>query len=81
VVMEEGLAEPSRLALQPPTIILNDRDSTEIARTCSPTMSAIGSLVFCNDCGNLLESSTGDLNATLTCEVCHNTCKGDAGQS
>jgi hypothetical protein len=33
-------------------------------------MSAIGSLVFCTDCGNLLESSTGNENTVLTCECC-----------
>lgn len=33
-------------------------------------MSAIGSLVFCTDCGNLLESSTGDANTLLTCACC-----------
>lgn len=33
-------------------------------------MSAIGSLVFCTDCGNLLDGSSGDEKAILTCEVC-----------
>ncbi|OBT43458.1 hypothetical protein VE00_06180 [Pseudogymnoascus sp. WSF 3629] len=33
-------------------------------------MSAIGSLVFCTDCGNLLDSSTGDANTLLTCACC-----------
>ena len=33
-------------------------------------MSAIGSLVFCTDCGNLLDGSSGDEKATLTCDVC-----------
>ncbi|KAM3086296.1 DNA-directed RNA polymerase I core subunit rpa12 [Clarireedia jacksonii] len=28
-------------------------------------MSAVGSLVFCTDCGNLLESSTGNKNSIL----------------
>ncbi|KAL2006329.1 hypothetical protein VTN00DRAFT_9983 [Thermoascus crustaceus] len=33
-------------------------------------MSAIGSLIFCTDCGNLLQESTGDANAILVCDVC-----------
>jgi DNA-directed RNA polymerase subunit M/transcription elongation factor TFIIS len=33
-------------------------------------MSAVGSLVFCTDCGNLLESSTGNKNNVLTCDCC-----------
>jgi len=33
-------------------------------------MSAIGSLVFCTDCGNLLESSTGNEKTILICECC-----------
>ncbi|KAF2736098.1 hypothetical protein EJ04DRAFT_174054 [Polyplosphaeria fusca] len=33
-------------------------------------MSAIGSLVFCTDCGNLLDGSAGKQNAILKCGVC-----------
>ncbi|KAH8696104.1 putative DNA-directed RNA polymerase I 13.1 kDa polypeptide [Talaromyces proteolyticus] len=33
-------------------------------------MSAIGSLIFCTDCGNLLQESTGSPDAILVCEVC-----------
>jgi DNA-directed RNA polymerase I subunit RPA12 len=33
-------------------------------------MSAIGSLVFCTDCGNLLDGSAGKQNAILKCRVC-----------
>ncbi|CZR63254.1 related to DNA-directed RNA polymerase I A12.2 subunit [Phialocephala subalpina] len=33
-------------------------------------MSAIGSLVFCTDCGNLLDSSTGNKNTILVCDCC-----------
>ncbi|OJJ47961.1 hypothetical protein ASPZODRAFT_158805 [Penicilliopsis zonata CBS 506.65] len=33
-------------------------------------MSAIGSLIFCTDCGNLLDESTGDATAILLCNVC-----------
>ena len=41
-------------------------------------MSAIGSLVFCTDCGNLLNGSSGDEKAILTCEVC---CRENNGTS
>ncbi|PSS16765.1 hypothetical protein M430DRAFT_122409 [Amorphotheca resinae ATCC 22711] len=33
-------------------------------------MSAIGTLVFCTDCGNLLDSSAGDHNTILICHCC-----------
>lgn len=33
-------------------------------------MAAIGSLVFCTDCGNLLDGSSGDDKAILECDVC-----------
>ncbi|PGH26856.1 hypothetical protein AJ80_01437 [Polytolypa hystricis UAMH7299] len=33
-------------------------------------MSAIGSLIFCTDCGQLLSESTGDENAILICDLC-----------
>ncbi|KAJ5605755.1 hypothetical protein N7510_008536 [Penicillium lagena] len=33
-------------------------------------MSAIGSLIFCTACGNLLRESTGDANSILHCDVC-----------
>ncbi len=39
-------------------------------------MAAIGSLVFCTDCGNLLDGSSGDKEAILTCEVCGAENKG-----
>ena len=39
-------------------------------------MSAIGSLVFCNDCGNLLDGSAGKQNVILTCAACGAQCKG-----
>lgn len=39
-------------------------------------MSAIGSLVFCTECGNLLEASTGDVNTILTCDCCGAENKG-----
>lgn len=41
------------------------------------TMAAIGSLVFCTDCGNLLDGSAGKQNAILTCQVCGASCKGN----
>jgi len=39
-------------------------------------MTSFGSLVFCNDCGNLLDASTGVKQVTLKCNVCGTTCKG-----
>ena len=39
-------------------------------------MAAIGSLVFCTDCGNLLDGSSGDENAFLKCDVCGNENRG-----
>ncbi len=39
-------------------------------------MSAIGSLVFCTDCGNLLEPSRGVKNSILKCECCGTENKG-----
>ncbi|KAI4153621.1 MAG: hypothetical protein LQ340_002207 [Diploschistes diacapsis] len=33
-------------------------------------MAAIGSLVFCTACGDLLDSSTGDPQAILVCHAC-----------
>ncbi|KAI5310069.1 DNA-directed RNA polymerase I core subunit rpa12 [Ascosphaera atra] len=33
-------------------------------------MAAIGSLIFCTSCGNLLRESSGDANAILTCDLC-----------
>jgi len=41
-------------------------------------MSAIGSLVFCTYCGNLLEGSTGDDKTILTCDCCGAQNKGSA---
>ena len=38
-------------------------------------MSAIGSLVFCTDCGNLLDRSSGLQKANLDCDVCGASCK------
>ena len=39
-------------------------------------MAAIGSLVFCTDCGNLLDGSTGNEKAILNCDVCGTENKG-----
>ncbi|QDS73357.1 hypothetical protein FKW77_007030 [Venturia effusa] len=38
-------------------------------------MAAIGSLVFCEHCGNLLDSANGDSSVVLTCDVCGAKCK------
>jgi len=37
-------------------------------------MTAIGSLVFCTSCGDLLPESEGVENAMLTCDVCGEIC-------
>ncbi|KAK7444161.1 transcription factor S-II [Colletotrichum acutatum] len=39
-------------------------------------MSAIGTLVFCTDCGNLLPASMGTEKNTLTCDCCGADNKG-----
>lgn len=39
-------------------------------------MSAIGTLVFCTDCGSLLEGSIGDPTKILVCDVCGARNKG-----
>lgn len=41
-------------------------------------MAAIGSLVFCTDCGNLLDGSSGDEKAILKCDVCGTENRGVA---
>ncbi|KAK8207986.1 DNA-directed RNA polymerase I core subunit rpa12 [Zalaria obscura] len=41
----------------------------------SRNMSAIGSLVFCSDCGNLLDRASGAQRTTLECDVCGAKCK------
>ncbi|KAF2396738.1 hypothetical protein EJ06DRAFT_231748 [Trichodelitschia bisporula] len=38
-------------------------------------MSCIGSLVFCPDCGDLLDGAAGDEKAVLTCTICGAQCK------
>lgn len=38
--------------------------------TCDTTMAAIGSLIFCTDCGNLLPASKGSEKNILHCECC-----------
>ncbi|KAF2188091.1 DNA-directed RNA polymeras-like protein I subunit [Zopfia rhizophila CBS 207.26] len=44
-------------------------------------MSAIGSLVFCTDCGNLLDGSSGKENAILICQVCGASCKDTSSKT
>ena len=44
-------------------------------------MAAIGSLVFCTDCGNLLDGSTGDRKLMLICKVCGTQNKDTASTS
>jgi DNA-directed RNA polymerase I subunit RPA12 len=40
-------------------------------------MSVIGSLLFCTDCGNLLDESTGNDKAVLICGICGTRNKGE----
>jgi len=49
---------------------LEELCTTTRTRTTIVNMSAIGSLVFCTDCGNLLDSSTGNQNTILLCDCC-----------
>jgi hypothetical protein len=49
------------------------KKTTEITTS---KMSAIGSLVFCTDCGNLLDSSSGNQNTILVCDCCGAENKG-----
>ncbi|KAH6882766.1 hypothetical protein BKA58DRAFT_303508 [Alternaria rosae] len=44
-------------------------------------MSAIGSLVFCTDCGNLLDGSAGKQNVILTCAACGAQCKDTSSKT
>ncbi|KAF2703335.1 DNA-directed RNA polymeras-like protein I subunit [Pleomassaria siparia CBS 279.74] len=44
-------------------------------------MAAIGSLVFCTDCGNLLDGGAGKQNAILTCQVCGASCKDTSSKT
>ncbi|KAI9836546.1 MAG: hypothetical protein M1819_001177 [Sarea resinae] len=44
-------------------------------------MAAIGSLVFCTDCGNLLNGSSGDEKAILTCELCGSQCRDTSAKT
>lgn len=50
------------------------RASTTMSSTtgfaAAQTMAAIGSLVFCTDCGNLLDETEGKDNALLKCDIC-----------
>jgi hypothetical protein len=54
-------------------------ETSTFTKSTTPTsefMAAIGSLVFCTGCGNLLDSANGDENVVLTCDVCGARCKG-----
>lgn len=48
----------------------------EQRKTNLAVMTAIGSLVFCNDCGNLLPASKGSEKNRLQCECCGQESKG-----
>ena len=42
-------------------------------------MSAIGTLLFCPDCGNLLDRSPGSTN--ITCDLCHALCEDTSSKT
>ncbi|KAI9052987.1 hypothetical protein LZ554_003258 [Drepanopeziza brunnea f. sp. 'monogermtubi'] len=44
-------------------------------------MSAIGSLVFCTDCANMLDNSSGSMNSVLVCDYCGAHNKDTASKS
>jgi len=50
--------------------------SRSVSLTHRRKMSAVGSLVFCSDCGNLLDSTSG--NEKLVCEQCGGVTRGRA---
>jgi hypothetical protein len=52
-----------------------------LSKRVPSNMSAIGSLVFCTDCGNLLDAGDGEENAILVCDVCGARCKGTTASS
>lgn len=64
-----------RIATAPPVSLSQDHlNYLSFQLYCFDTedsdMTAIGSLVFCTDCGDLLDGSTGDKKAILVCDVC-----------
>jgi len=44
--------------------------------THSYIMAAIGNLVFCTDCGNLLDEPSSEAQSVLYCDVCGTANKG-----
>lgn len=61
-------------SLEQRTPFLQHYSSLIFGENC--TMSVIGSLIFCTDCGNLLRESTGVADATLHCDICGTRNKG-----
>jgi len=58
------------------TLIASRYSKPEQSWDAWSNMAAIGSLVFCTDCGNLLYGSSGDDKAILACDVCEAVNKG-----
>lgn len=74
--VESGLSFGSRLwSIKKKKCWTRDSHEHQHPPTTS-TMAAIGSLVFCESCGNLLDSANGDDSVVLTCDVCGAKCKG-----
>ncbi len=55
--------------------VLSSRSSLDRVARENTAMAAIGSLVFCTDCGNLLEPNTGR-KAYIQCDLCGMQNKG-----
>lgn len=79
--LRECLLSATRKFAIPCLFFLNPIYTFTLHSDKSLVMSAIGSLIFCNDCGNLLDGSAGKKNVTLTCAICGATCKGALSQS
>ena len=52
------------------------RSKSTLHQRVGPSMAAIGSLLFCTACGNLLPSSTGQEDVLIPCDVCGNHNRG-----
>jgi DNA-directed RNA polymerase I subunit RPA12 len=65
----------------PRHFLFSQNDQPTQRQNDQPTMSAIGSLIFCTDCGNLLDGSAGKKNVTLTCAICGASCKDTSSKT
>jgi DNA-directed RNA polymerase I subunit RPA12 len=72
---------PANLAIPGHFFFFAKRPHDEPTKQPNTTMSAIGSLIFCSDCGNLLDGSAGKKNVTLTCAICGASCKDTSSKT